>query len=277
MNVIVIDNETLKIIIIYQGVVYSSINGEKPAKIFKLEHGRNVLHNSLAKTPEGCLIFGEYYGNNNQDPVNIYRINLSNFDWDIPYTFKSGEIRHVHSCLWDKYSQKIWIFTGDFQDECRVYETGTSFEDFEIIGAGSQQWRAVSAFFTTDFVYWIMDSPLETSCLIKFNRKTKTVESLQDFPGPVYYSIEFEDGGYMVATTHEPGPSVTDNSAHIFFSNDLENWEELVSFEHDGLSMKYLKYGIIGFATGYQTKNEFYFFCEAIKHMDGKSFKSRLA
>ena len=157
MNVIVIDNETLKIIIIYQGVVYSSINGEKPAKIFKLEHGRNVLHNSLAKTPEGCLIFGEYYGNNNQDPVNIYRINLSNFDWDIPYTFKSGEIRHVHSCLWDKYSQKIWIFTGDFQDECRVYETGTSFEDFEIIGAGSQQWRAVSAFFTTDFVYWIMD------------------------------------------------------------------------------------------------------------------------
>lgn len=276
MNVILIDKKIMKLLIIYRGIVYCSSNGCKPKEILKLEHGRNVLHNSIAILPSGHAIFGEYYGNDKQQPVNIYRINLQTLNWDIPFIFSEGEIRHVHSCLWDKFTEKIWIFTGDRDEESRVYASEPDFKSMELIGSGSQKWRAVSAFFKKDFVYWVMDSPDETSYLVRYERISKKIVTLRSFPGPAYYSINFHDNGYLIGTTHEPGKSVQGKSAHIYFSKDLENWTEIAKFQHDGLSMKYLKYGIIGFAFGKQFKNEFYFFCEAIQGMDGKSYKARI-
>ena len=151
-----------------------------------------------------------------------------------------------------------------------------SFSNINILGDGSQKWRAVSAFFKENEVYWLMDSPLETSTLIKYDRKKNKISNLQEFPAPIYYSLSFTDGGYLIGTTHEPGPSVIGNTASIFYSDDLENWEEVASFQHDGWSLNYLKYGIIGFSAGPQTKNNFFIFCEALKKMDGKSFNCSL-
>ena len=72
------------------------------------------------------------------------------------------------------------------------------------------------------------------------------------------------------------GDSVKGSTANIFYSDDLENWQLIAKFEHDGLSLKYLKYGIIGFSDGVQSKSEFYIFGEALRGMDGKSFRCKL-
>ena len=82
-------------------------------------------------------------------------------------------------------------------------------------------------------------------------------------------------GGHLIATTHEPGPGVKGNSAAIYYSDNLEEWEELAKFEHDGKSLEYMKYGIIGFSSGNQTQDEFYI-CEALKGMDGRSYRCSL-
>ena len=265
-----------EIIIFYRGIIYSYVHFEGLKKIGKLSSGRNILHNAAARTPSNKLIFGEYFGNNKNDPVNIYSLDLESKNLEVAYTFEKDLVRHIHSCYWDKFSKKIWVFTGDSDGECKVLVADENFSNVKILGDGSQKWRAVSAFFEKNEVYWLMDSPLETSCLIKYDRKENKIYSLQEFPSPIYYSLSFKDGGYLIATTHEPGPSVIGNTANIFYSDDLVEWKEVAKFEHDGWSLNYLKYGIIGFSAGPQTKNNFFIFCEALKGMDGKSFNCSL-
>jgi hypothetical protein len=276
MNVVLVDNSSLHLVIIHQGSIYSYKKDGALTLLFRVDHGRNVLHNSIAVIPGDCLIFGEYFGNNSQAPVNIYRIDIPSMEWRRIYTFESGSIRHVHSCYWDKYTGRIWVFTGDYNGECQVLVADPEFYSVERLGDGSQTWRAVSAFFTEEYVYWIMDSPIDTSHLVRLNRTAREITVLTPFPGPVYYSADLGSDGYLVATTCEPGPSVVDNSAHIFLSPDLENWNEVCAYEHDGLPMAYFKYAIIGFSAGVQSLNKFYIFCEAIKGQDGKSFQCQI-
>ena len=53
-------------------------------------------------------------------------------------------------------------------------------------------------------------------------------------------------------------------------SKDLETWDDIYQFHHDRLPKRYFKFGVLGFADGYQTSNEFYMFAEAISGLDGK-------
>ena len=62
---------------------------------------------------------------------------------------------------------------------------------------------------------------------------------------------------------------VKDRFAHLFASKDLETWEDIHQFEHDGLPMGYFKFGVIGFPDGQQTSQSFRLFGEAIKGLDG--------
>ena len=52
--------------------------------------GRNILHNAAAKTPSNKLIFGEYFGNNKNDAVNIYSLDLESKKLELAYTFDKG-------------------------------------------------------------------------------------------------------------------------------------------------------------------------------------------
>ncbi len=53
-------------------------------------------------------------------------------------------------------------------------------------------------------------------------------------------------------------------------SKDLEDWEDIYQFRHDGFPKRYFKFGVIGFADGNQASDSFYLFFEAIKQLDGK-------
>lgn len=277
MNVTVVNKEPFTIFIIYQGLIFYYIKGGLLSQIFKLKHGRNVLHNSIAVIPRDSIIFGEYFGNNDGSPVNIYKIDFLTMKCRCIYTFAAKTIRHVHSCYYDKFENKVWVFTGDFDGECKVLVSDLDFNNVSILGDGTQTWRAVSAFFTKEYVYWIMDSPIKTSRLVKFNRLQKQIDIGCSFPGPVYYSISLSDGKYLLATTYEPGPSVEGNSAHIYLSCDLEKWDKVYSFRHDGLPTSIFKYAIIGFAEGVQSLDRFYVFFEAIKGLDGKSLECSIS
>lgn len=78
------------------------------------------------------------------------------------------------------------------------------------------------------------------------------------------------DGYYLAATAQEIGLGVKDKYAHLMVSKDLEKWEDIYQFQHDGFPRRYFKFGVIGFADGYQQSNSFYLFAEAIKRLDGK-------
>ncbi len=258
--------------IIRQGKVYHYCRDTKKlTETLKLKNCRNVLHQSVAVIGQRELVFGEYGANADRLEVPIYRSRDGGKSWETAFLFPPGKTKHVHGCYWDPCEEKIWVFTGDFANECHVLCAEKDFSDIEWIGSGEQIYRACNAFFESDAVHWIMDSPLQDSYHVKLDRQSRSVETRSRFPGPVWYSKRLADGYYLAATAQETGVGVHDRFAHLMVSTDLEHWETIHRFEHDGLPRKYFKCGVIAFADGQQTSDSFYLFFEAIKGFDGKA------
>ncbi|MEJ2637176.1 MAG: hypothetical protein P8184_18065, partial [Calditrichia bacterium] len=105
----------------------------------------------------------------------------------------------------------------------------------------------------------------------QLERKSRTIKKKQLFPGPVWYIKRLTDGYYLAATVQEIGPSVKTRSAHLMVSRDLDRWEDIYQFPHDGLPKRYFKFGVIGFPDGRCQSDSFYIFAEAVKGLDGKT------
>jgi hypothetical protein len=260
-------------IIIRGGWVYNyDLNTNLIIKTLKLKQCKNVLHQSICSTPCGKIFFGEYGNNVERNPVNVYRSDDNGKNWIIVYSFPAGQIRHVHGCYYDPYENRIWTLTGDFNKENLILKSDLDFNDLEIIGDGSQKYRAVSIFFELEFVHWIMDSPIEDSYHFVMNRKTKEIERRSLFSGPVWYLKKLNDGIYLAGTSVEIGEGVHEKNACLYASRDLLKWECINKFEKDFLPMPQFKWGVMAFSDGEQTSESFAIHFEALKKVDGKSY-----
>jgi hypothetical protein len=270
MNVVPTKEKSALVVIYYGQVYYIDIASKTIKKTLSLKNCRNVLHQSILHQ-DNFLCFGEYGNNKERKKVPIYTSNNGGLTWKTVYEVPAGKIKHIHGCYWDKHTQKVWVFTGDFKGENFAIESDKEFKNITYHGDGSQEWRACNAFFEKDRIVWLMDSQLETSYLIEFCRKTKTITKKQSFPGPIWYIKRLSDGYFLAGTTREKGPGSKDNFAHIFVSKDLDHWEDAFKIEHDGLPLGIFKNAVIGFADGEQSSSSFYAFFEATKKYDGRS------
>jgi hypothetical protein len=81
--------------------------------------------------------------------------------------------------------------------------------------------------FKENYIIWGMDSPLQTSNLQIFDRKSKKLKKGCSFPGPVWYSKIFSDQSAILQTSVEIGDGVKSNYSSLFYSKDLINWSEI--------------------------------------------------
>lgn len=242
-----------------------------------LRQCRNVLHQSLVRTPSGRWFFGEYGRNPERGPVPVYRSDDEGRSWQVVFTFPAGAIRHVHGCYWDPVEERVWVCTGDFEGECHLLVADEDFAAVEWLGDGSQVWRACRVFFTATHVAWLMDSEREPSRAVRLDRGTRRIACGQALPGPVWYAKRLSDGCYVAATAAEQGPAVRGDCAHVLASVDLERWEEVGRFRHDGWPRPLFKNGVVGFADGGQTSAGFYVFGEALRSLEGRGALCALA
>jgi hypothetical protein len=238
---------------------------------------RNVLHGAVTVLDDNEVVFGEYGPSGSVASVPIYRSTDGGRSWNLVYEFSPGSVRHVHGCYWDPVEEKYWVFTGDADAEVCVMAAERDFSQVTRIGGGSQHWRACSVMFTDKYVYWIMDSERQNSHLVRFDRESRTIDVGQLFPGPVWYTKKTTDGLYLAQTTCEAGAGVLDDYGHILISRDLEDWHEVARFPWDGLPKGWFKSGVIGFAEGEQSSDSFYIFGEALKGIEGRAFRCRIA
>lgn len=258
-------------VVFWQGRVYHlSTDCTKLICVMEMIGCRNPLHNAVANIDGKELFFGEY-GRPHPEGKSIYRSLDGGLSWQKVFNISNDKIRHIHSCNWDPYEEKVWVFTGDFEGQSYALCADREFKEVEWIGDGSQYYRAINPFFEKDSVHWLMDSPLKEVHHIKLNREKRQIEIKQSFPGPVWYSKKLEDGYYLAATAQEKGPSHKDKYLHFMVSRDLVKWEDIATFESDSLPKGLFKFGVITFADGFQTSNRFFLFFEAVKGLDGKS------
>ncbi len=259
------------IIIRMSKVYFYSYKTKKLTHTLTLQNCRNILHQSATILNGGKeIIFGEYGMNPDRKEVPIYKSEDSGKSWKKIYVFEPGRIKHIHGCYYDQFEDKIWVFTGDYKDECFIVKADKDFKNLEWIGDGSQIYRGCSTFFTKDYVYWAMDSEFEDNYLLRLNRKSKVLDKIRTFPGPIIYTKTLKDGVYLLSTVKDKGPGIKDSYAHLYASKDLKRWEEIGKWRHDGLPVRFFKSGIISFADGEQTSKDFYIFGEALIGLDGK-------
>ena len=262
------------LIILYQGLMhfYCFASGDV-RKVGSLEQGRCVLSGGIAVSARG-MYFGEYADNPARRSVPIWRSQDGGRSWQVVYRFPEGSIKHVHGVFADSHSDAIWVTTGDFSNECFLFEANEDFTSVRRHGDGTQPWRAVNLAFERDTIFWGMDSQLETSRLQRFIRATGVLEPLCEFPGPVWYIKRLTDGWSLLQTTCETGPGVKTNFSHMLASRNLVDWHEIGRFRKDRWPKSILKYGVITFADGPQTMSDFVFSCQALVGRDGQAFRA---
>jgi len=196
-----------------------------------------LLDNSICVGPEH-IYYGEYFPNPRRDEVKIFR-SSDGVHWETIYSFPNGSIKHMHVLQYDAFSNKIWFSTGDADGECVLGFTDLDFSELHVVGKDSQRWRTLEFLFTEAKVFWGMDTPLVESQLLAYDRGTGCVDEIASFDGPIYNLRGVGDKGYIIVTAAERGVGEWDNQAHIWYSTNLQDWEDCISFEKDRLPNKF--------------------------------------
>ena len=237
---------------------------------FSIPRGSKPLNWCVA--PSGNIYFGEYFQNMEKQAVNIYCSEDYAKTWHIVYTFEAGNINHIHGLFFDKYTNRIWVATGDRENECIIGYTEDEFKSFVEVFRGGQEYRTCQLFFYKDFIVFGTDTQYEQNVIKKFDRKTLEITELQKVQGSVIKGGQVGDVAF-ISTTVEPSKVNTDKYAHLWVTKDGLHWEERYKAKKDWLPATLFQFGTFEFPQyyGIEKLERLYFSGRALKGLDGKS------
>jgi hypothetical protein len=237
---------------------------------YKFNKGFAPLRQGWCEDEQGNYYMAEYFLNNDRlSTCELLKSSDDGKSWKVITTLNN--IRHIHCVEYDPFTKSIWIGTGDRDRESGIHFSKDGGNTWTVLLSGDQVYRAVSLLFTPDYIYWGGDAPTKQNHIVRYSRKSKTMEKLVAVAGTVFYSTVLENQVILFGTTDEgdsEGKNPTsDRKAHIWGSPDGTHWEDLISFPKD--TWPYiLASGKILFANG-KSGNNLYFSTEALKGMDG--------
>jgi hypothetical protein len=147
-------------------------------------------------------IYGEYWDNKYRRRVNIYRRNNEKHDWGIIYTFHTNEIYHIHGFCEDCINDRLFIFTGDKDNESGIWEARDDFKIVKPIIIGSQKVRICNGYIFNKKLIYASDTPLKKNFIYEFNFKN-SIKPLYELNGPSIYST-INKNEILFSTTVEP-------------------------------------------------------------------------
>ncbi|WP_336516494.1 hypothetical protein [Pollutibacter soli] len=178
---------------------------------------QGIFDNGITIINDSTVCFGEYFRNEDREQVDVYVSTDNGRHWKINYSFKPGEVRHIHSLQKDPFENKMWITTGDVKKEPRIAWTDDNYKTIHEIGGGSQLWRATQLVFDQDYLYWGADTyNPKYEGLYRWSRKTGEVEKIADVHGVIFHSTMLKDGTIVMTTNREGGPNEKDKQTRMF-------------------------------------------------------------
>jgi len=238
-------------------------------EVFHFNKGLGPLRQGWCEDNDGNCYLGEYLLNSSRkDKVKLFKSDDDGLKWQIIKEF--DDIRHIHCVQYDKFSNSIWLGTGDREQESSISFSENGGESWSIIGGGEETFRTVSFIFTKNHVYWGTDSPTKHNYIYRYHRKNGEIEKLSQVDGPIHYSIEVSNLKLFATVVEGKSEGKTlqlDKKAHIWCSNDSENFEDLVGWKKDSLPY-ILGFGRIIFPLGFNSTNELYFTTQSLKGVD---------
>ena len=217
------------------------------------------------------VYFGEYFQNVEKVPVNIFLLDVESGGLKVVYTFERGEINHIHGLFYDKYTNRIWVATGDAENECILGYTEDRFKNFHIVFRGGQEYRCCQMFFYPDFIIYCTDSQFIPNEIKRIDRQTLEITELQSVQGSVIKGGQVGNVSF-ISTTVEPSDVNLDKHVYLWVTKDGLNWEERYKDEKDDYPA-ILQFGTFEFPQyyGFEKLERLYFSGRALKGLDGKS------
>ena len=237
---------------------------------YTFKRGLGPMREGWCEDDKGNCYMAEYFLNNKRDTaVDLLKSTDYGLSWRVVRSMHN--IRHIHCIQYDPFDKKIWMGTGDRDEESSISFSQDGGESWTEIGSGDQMFRTVSLLFTKDYVYWGTDAPARQNYICRYGRKTGEIESLTAVDGAVHYSTILENGTKLFATgvegNSEGRSGEWDKKAHIWASQDGTHWEDVIGWEKDFWPY-ILGYGLVLFAQG-QRGNDLYFTTQSLKGLDG--------
>lgn len=236
-------------------------------KVFSVPRGSKPLNVCFSK--EGKAYFGEYFQNIEKEDVHVYESDDDCRTWKIVYTFPKGNINHVHGLFFDHYTNRIWILTGDRENECIIGWTDDGFKTLHEELRGGQEYRSCQLFFYKDFIVYATDSQYIENEIRAINRKTLQISSLGKIQGSAIKGGQIGEFAYL-STTVEPSKVNNDKYSHLWVSRNGQEWKELFKVRKDRWP-SILQYATIEFPHYYSIADKLYFSARAVKELDGKT------
>lgn len=236
-------------------------------KVFAMPRGSKPLN--LCITRNGRIFFGEYFQNVEKVAVNVYGSKDNGRTWEVVYTFAEGNINHVHGLFLDPYTDRIWVLTGDRENECIIGWTDDEFKTLHEVLRGGQEYRSCHLFFYKDFIVYATDSQYIENEIRKIDRKTLEITTLAKVQGSAIKGGQCSDVAF-ISTTVEPSEVNMEKVSHVWVSKDGEHWQDVYKAEKDCWPA-ILQYATIEFPKYKEINNELYFSGRAIKGLDGKT------
>ncbi|PWH86418.1 hypothetical protein [Brumimicrobium oceani] len=208
----------------------------------------------------GDFYYGEYTSNIERKEICLFKSTEDKTRFEEFYVFKN--IRHIHSVQLDPFTKKLFIATGDNDDECFIgFLEG---EKFIPLIQGDQQARGIQLLFTEKHIYYATDAPHERNYIYRIVRANNKIERLQEIGGPVFYGSQVK-GMLFFSTVCEPSEVNNQKNVELWGSIDGIQWKCIQVFKKDLYPMKLFQYGQLMFPSGPGSENHLWFTTFATK------------
>lgn len=204
-GIFISDEEAL---VSYSGAIYriDCLSGNILLEHRFMPEMNNPLNFTYLKGLEGFsdgIYYGEYFQNANGSEVNIYRRD-NDGNWDIVYTFEAGSIYHIHGIIPNYQKGKLYVLSGDKDDESAIWECTDNFAKVIPLVRGSQKYRACVALPANNGLIYATDTPLEQNYLYFLDYRTKEIKKIMEIDGPAIYGKNISDSELLFSTSVEP-------------------------------------------------------------------------
>lgn len=231
--------------------------------------------------------YGEYLGNPDKKPVSIWKRTEQGL-WEKVYTFKRGEINHIHNLVCDIHRDCVWIFTGDFDESSAIWKATNNFEKVECVCSANQDYRGCVVFPLPEGLLYATDAPFMSNSLFLLDTSTYSLKKLLSIDGSCIYGCQWKDKYVFSSTVEGDGRNMTrrefyfgrkrgagikDNNVHMYIGNLRDGFEEKYMLSKDCMPFYTFQFGVFKFPAGINYGNTLYFQPVATSKNDFKLMK----
>jgi len=190
---------------------------------------QGIRNDGIIDINDSTVFFGEYFRNPKREKVRIFKSINNMSSWQEVYEFKLGHIHHIHAIQKDPYTEKLWVLTGDKDEESMIAWSNNEFKSIVQIGHGSQLWRVCQLIFTKEAVYWGTDTGSDDIAgIYRWDKKTEEIEKLKKIDGCFFFGTRLANGTIVMSTDREGTMNELDNRTRLFI---LTKENKITSFD----------------------------------------------